>query len=162
MKTRHYPEVINLKSRINGLIVLVGFVLSCACGQVLAESTGESVEPLALRKIMQDLGKNMQAITDGISREDWEQVEKIAPQVADHPQPPFGEKIRILSFVGTEVSKFKDYDGKTHDAALVLEDSARNKDGQAVISAFSALQSTCLACHQNFRKAFTQHFYGQD
>ncbi len=59
---------------------------------------------------MQDLGKNMQAITDGISREDWELVEKAASQVADHPRPPFGEKVRILGFVGTNVSKFKGYD----------------------------------------------------
>lgn len=147
---------------MNRMILVIGLILSFAYGQGVADTTSESVEPMALRKIMQDLGKNMQAITDGISREDWEQVEKIAPQVADHPQPPFGEKIRILSFVGTDVSKFKRYDGKTHDAARALEDAAKNKDGPAVISAFSALQTTCLACHQNFRKPFLEYFYGQE
>ncbi|HEY9052970.1 MAG TPA: cytochrome c [Gammaproteobacteria bacterium] len=147
---------------MNRVMLAIGLILSFAYGQVFADTSSETVEPLALRKIMQDLGKNMQAITDGISREDWEQVEEISPQVVDHPQPPFGEKIRILSFVGTDVSRFKGYDGKTHDAARALEDAARNKDGQAVISAFSKLQSACLACHQNFRKPFLEHFYGQE
>lgn len=161
MKTNqlHSLEMI---SNMNRVMLAIGLILSFAYGQVLADTPSETIEPLALRKIMQDLGKNMQAITDGISREDWEQVEEISPQVANHPQPPFGEKIRILSFVGTDVSRFKGYDGKTHDAARALEDAARNKDGQAVISAFSTLQSACLACHQNFRKPFLEHFYGQE
>ncbi|MBE9564814.1 MAG: cytochrome C, partial [Proteobacteria bacterium] len=56
---------------------------------------------------MRDMGKNMQVIADGISREDWKLIEKTAPLIADHPQPPISEKVRILAFVGTDVSKFK-------------------------------------------------------
>lgn len=59
----------------------------------------------------------MQGVIDGISREDWELVAKIAPLIADHPQPPLGEKIRILSFVGADASKFKGLDEKTHQVA---------------------------------------------
>jgi cytochrome c556 len=141
--------------------LLAGFAVIAASSQTLAETAPDSSEPLALRKIMQDLGKNMQAITDGISREDWELVEKAASQVADHPQPPFGEKVRILGFVGSDVSKFKGYDGETHNAAYVLGEVAAEKDGYGVVSAFSTLQNTCLACHQSFRKSFQEHFYGQ-
>ncbi|MCW8935557.1 MAG: cytochrome c [Gammaproteobacteria bacterium] len=141
-------------------ILLTGLAIIITSGQVFAETSADSTEPLALRKIMQDLGKNMQSITDGISREDWQLVEKIAPLVADHPQPPFFEKVRILSFVGTNVSRFKEYDGKTHDAASVLAEVAAEKDGYGVILAFSELQKTCLACHESFRKSFQQHFYG--
>src|SRR5574340_400883 len=42
--------------------------LACACIPVASHSA----EALALKKIMQDLGKDMQAATDGISREDYE------------------------------------------------------------------------------------------
>ena len=63
----------------------------------------------------------MQLIVDGISREDWESVASVAPLIADHPQPSMGEKIRILSFIGSDVSKFKGHDQKTHQAALALE-----------------------------------------
>ena len=65
----------------------------------------DKAKPLALRKIMQDLGKDMQAITDGIAREDWVLVAKTAPRIANHPQPPMGERMRILAFVGSNGSR---------------------------------------------------------
>lgn len=119
------------------------------------------VTPLALRKIMQDLGKNMQTITDGISRGDWELVERIAALVADHPQPPLSEKMRIMGFVGTNMGKFKTYDGETHAQAQAIGKSANVRDGQGVILAFQKLQTSCYNCHSEFRKPFVAHFYGK-
>ena len=66
-------------------------IAASAC-LMLAASGVHAAEPLALQKIMKDLGNNMQVITDGISRGDWALVEKTAPLIADHPQPPFSEK----------------------------------------------------------------------
>ncbi len=140
----------------NLLIVMVFFVITC--NQTFAETTHASLE---LQKIMKDMGENMQVIVDGISREDWKLIEKTAPLIADHPQPPLSEKVRILAFVGTNVSKFKGHDEKTHEAARILGESAARKDGYAIISDFSALQNTCLMCHQHFRKSFQEHFYGK-
>lgn len=119
------------------------------------------VKPLALRKIMQDLGKNMQTITDGISREDWELVERIAPLVADHPQPPLSEKMRIVSFVGTNMGKFKSHDDEIHAQAQALGKSANVQDGHGVILGFQKLQTSCYNCHSEFRKPFVAHFYGK-
>lgn len=116
-------------------------------------------KPLALRRIMQDLGKSMQVITDGISREDWELVAKTAPLIADHPQPPLVEKLRILSFVGADAGIFKGHDEKTHQAAQELRQAATRQDGLAVVAAFASLQNSCLACHRSFRKPFKEHFY---
>jgi len=141
-------------------IIVVSVFSTSACLPAWADSAIEA-KPLALRKIMQDLGKNMQVITDGISREDWEMVAKVAPLIADHPQPPLVEKMRILSFVGSDMGKFKSHDEKTHRAAQALEQAAARSDGQAVISSFATLQNSCLACHQGFRKPFLEHFYGQ-
>lgn len=130
--------------------------------QLQARAWGAAdAEPLELRRIMLELGKNMQTVTDGISREDWEQVAKIAPRIAEHPQPSAGEKVRILSFVGADMGRFKGYDEQTHQAARALADAAARRDGKGAIAAFAGVQNSCLACHQSFRKPFVEHFYGQ-
>ena len=69
--------------------------------------------------------------------------------------------MRILAFAGSDTGRFKRFDEKTHQAAKTLEQAAKRGDSQAVIAAFSTLQGNCLACHQNFRKPFVEHFYGQ-
>ena len=139
---------------------VIGTLLASICSQTWADDVGKA-KPLALRKIMQDMGKNMQVVTDGISREDWEMVARAAPLIADHPQPPLAEKMRILSFVGADAGKFKGHDERTHQAARALEQAAVRSDGQAVISSFATLQNSCLACIQRFRKPFVENFYVQ-
>ncbi|HRK77307.1 MAG TPA: cytochrome c [Thiobacillus sp.] len=136
------------------------FNLLAASCLFFAAGGAHAAEPLALQKIMKDLGKNMQLITDGISREDWERVEKTAPLIADHPQPPLAEKMRILRFAGTNMGKFKTYDDETHDQAKALGRAAGSKDGPGVILAFQKLQTSCYNCHSEFRKPFVAHFYG--
>lgn len=142
------------------LRTVVSNLLVTSCLLFIA-SGAQAVEPLALQKVMQDLGRNMQTITDGISREDWELVEKTAPLIADHPQPPMMEKMRIMSFVGTNMGKFKAYDGETHEQAQAVGRAAKAKDGPGVILAFRKLQTSCYNCHSDFRKPFVAHFYGR-
>ncbi len=132
-----------------------------AFGLFVAATAAQATEPLALQQVMKDLGKHMQTITDGISREDWALVEKTAPSIAEHPQPPITEKMRIMSFMGSSMGKFKGFDEQTHEAAHDLLHAAQEKDGQKVIAAFEKVQSSCLACHQTFRTPFVAHFYGK-
>ncbi len=140
-------------------IIITAMILMASSAQTLAETTAE---PLALQKIMSDMGKNMQVIADGISREDWKLVANTAPLIANHPQPPMMEKVKIMTFMGTDMGTFKGYDGKTHQAAQLLGETAATGNGQAVIADFATLQNTCLACHQQFRKPFQEHFYGNN
>lgn len=130
---------------------------------ISVSATAEMVDgqkEMALRKIMKDLGASMQTVTHAISMEDWQQVEKTAPLIADHPQPPMTEKMRIIAFIGTDMGKFKGYDTNVHEAADSIAEAAKAKDGGAVIAAFNAVQSACYGCHREFRKQFLQHFYG--
>ena len=152
------------KNKPFGLSFYIGLIIMTMSCQLFASEAPNSIdsESLALRKIMSNLGKEMENITHGISLEDWKLVEKSALQIAEHPKPPFLEKIKILSFVGTNVGQFKAYDKKTHDAAIVLSQVAIEKDGLKVISEFSTLQNTCLACHQSFRQSFLEHFYNSE
>ena len=143
----------------NAKALIAGIVLLFTGAQVSAEN---SSEPLALQNIMRDMGKNMQVITGAISREDWALVEKTAPLIADHPQPPMFEKMRIFAFVNTDIGQFKSYDGKTHEAARILGITAGAGDGHAIIADFATLQDTCLMCHEQFRKPFQAYFYGND
>lgn len=147
------------KNRVT-LSIATGLLLVGTAGLVGADTSGVEVQPLALRKIMQDLGRNMQVVTDAISREDWSLVESTAPVIAKHPQPPRSEKMRILAFIGTDVGTFKRHDEQTHDAAQALGRAAKDKDGTAVIAAFHTLQTTCYDCHRQFRQRFVERFYG--
>lgn len=141
----------------NGVVSL----LAASC-LLFAASAAHAAEPLALQKIMKELGQNMQVITDGIFRKDWEQVEKTASLIADHAQPPLTEKMRVMRFVGTNMGKFKAYDGETHNQAQALGKVAKAKDGPGVILAFQKLQTSCYNCHSEFRKPFVAHFYGSE
>lgn len=126
------------------------------------EDGGSPDESLELRKIMRDMGNDMRVITGAISREDWGLIEKTSMKIVNHPRPPLSERIRILAFVGSDISTFKELDGKTHDSARQLGVVAANLDGNAVVDGFATLQKTCLACHQRFRQAFQKNFYGDD
>lgn len=142
------------------LPALAAVLLASISLNVGADNEKAAPEPLALQKVMKELGRNMQLITDAISREDWALVEKTAPLIGEHPQPPAAEKVRIISFMGSNMGKFKALDGETHEAAHALEHVAHGGDGQKIINAFQALQTSCFNCHREFRKPFVKHFYG--
>ncbi len=127
----------------------------------LTTVAAHAAEPLAFQGVMKDLGKHMQTIAGAIAREDWEEVAKTAPLIAAHPQPPAEEKARIVSFIGSDMGKFKSFDMQTHEAAHELEHAAHAGDGQQVITAYQKVQASCLSCHQSFRKPFVAHFYGK-
>ncbi len=134
-------------------------VLLASAATVCAQAA-EPAAPMALRNIMVQLGRDMQAVVGAISTEDWTQVVHLAPEIAWHPEPPLSEKMRILTWLGTDAGRFRGFDGEVHDAAVAMGEAATRGDGQAVITAFAKVQQGCLACHQSFRKPFTEHFYG--
>lgn len=140
--------------------IVVSLFLSLASSHAWPNDSADT-KPLHLHKIMQELERDMQKIVGAISREDWSEVAKFAPQVAQHPQPPLSEKVRLLSYLGTDASRFKGFDEQTHEAANAMAKAAQHGDGTAVIRAFGKMQESCLACHQGFRKSVVEHFYGQ-
>ena len=116
---------------------------------------------MPLPGVMDKLDHDMQTITGAISREDWSLVAEVAPKIAHHAEPPLAEKVRILAWLGTDAGKFRGFDEQTHEAAGAMGQAATRNDGQAVITAFANVQQSCLACHQGFRKSFSEHFYEQ-
>ncbi|MFA6201667.1 MAG: cytochrome c [Gallionella sp.] len=128
---------------------------------VIATSQALASEPLEFQGTMKNLGTYMQTITGAIARENWGLVDETAHKVAEHAQPPEEEKLRIMGFMGSNMVKFKAFDAQTHEAAHEMAEAAQEQNGQRVIGAFQKLQTGCLACHQAFRPAFTEHFYGK-
>lgn len=126
----------------------------------LGAQSAEAAKPMALRSVMERLGRDMQAVTGAISKEEWTLVAELAPKIAKHAEPPLGEKMRILGWLGTDAGNFRGFDGQAQDAASAMGDAAKRGDGQAVIAAFSKTQQSCLACHQGFRQSFVERFYG--
>lgn len=136
-------------------------LLAVCVSLAFAAAHADAAEPLELRKIMKDLGANMQKATDGISREDWALVENASRLIVEHPQPSPAEQRRIADFMEANMEKFEALDEKTHGAAHQMQAAAQAKNGRKVIASFQKLQSSCLACHQAFRPAFVAHFYGE-
>ncbi len=149
------------KNRTVAITLFAGLTILAVTGPTVAETAATPAEPLMLRKIMQDMGKEMGVIAEAISREEWQQVERSAMQIADHPRPPMSERAKIMALFGKDMARFKGYDTVTHDTARELAGLAVKKDADAVISTFAKLQSSCLECHRNFRKPFQEHFYGK-
>ena len=141
-------------------VATIGLAFACICHSALAQSSAEA-KPLELRRIMQNLGTHMQAVTVGISKEDWATVARIAPEIARHPEPPGAEKGRIVTFMGADMGRFKGYDNQSHEAALAMGAAASKGDGEGVITSFARVQGACLACHKEFRQRFVEHFYGK-
>lgn len=121
----------------------------------------EPAKPMALQGVMQQLERDMQAVTGAISREDWPAVARLAPKIADHPQPPLAEKIRILAWLGGDAGRFRAFDGRVRDAATAMGEAAARSNGQAVIAEFAKVQHGCLGCHEGFRASYVAHFHPQ-
>lgn len=133
-----------------------------AVSSMLVQAESSDRPPMELRQIMQGMGEGMQAIAGAIAREEWSIVAAQAPFIAKHPQPSMGERLRILGYFAAESGQFKRYDGETHEAAMKLQASALQRDGEAVIDDFAQLQKRCLACHRHYRQAFVEYFYDND
>ena len=71
-------------------------VLLATFATALGAQSVEAAKPMALRTIMERLGRDMQAVTGAISKEDWPLVAELAPRIAKHAEPPMSEKMRAL------------------------------------------------------------------
>lgn len=147
-------------TKISRSLRAITFALLAAFGTSAWSAGNTDEEPLALRGIMHDLGEQAQTVAGAIAHEDWAQVAEAAVRIAEHPEPPPGEKARILTLIGAEAARFRGHDQKAGEAARTMAEAAKRQDGQAVIDAFHAVQTNCHGCHQEFRARLLEHFYG--
>lgn len=143
----------HLARAIASVAVLLAFVV------IRQAQATEPAKSMALQNVMATLGRDMQAVAGAISREDWTEVARLAPDISYHPEPPLSEKVRILAWLGKDIGRFRSFDGQVHEEATAMGEAATRGDGPAVITRFAKVQQSCLACHQIFRKSFQEHFH---
>jgi len=136
--------------------LIVGIVVATAgCGAPSTRQTAavpEPTEPGRLLPIMIDLGENMNAISDGLWKEDLQAVSVAALAIAEHPRVSDSERERVQAALGTSFAEFVQGDGRVHETAMRLSEVARAGDVAATLAELTELQSGCVSCHRAFRQ----------
>lgn len=116
-----------------------------------AATGGEPVDPLSLLGIMRGLESSMTRLHAGLWVEDFDEVAAAARAVAEHPQVPPEERIRIQSILGPDFPAFVTTDRTVHDAGIRLSERAMQRDTSGMLDALAQLQEACVSCHTSFR-----------
>lgn len=138
------------------------FLSSAFAALTLMTCNVASAQQMELRSVMQDMSRNLQAVVDAISREEWGRVAELSSKIELHQQPSDSEKTRIITFFGPEMGRFKAFDTQTSEAASRLQQFAKAGQPQQVIDSVAKLQTSCLGCHEAFRERFINRFYLPD
>jgi len=117
----------------------------------LAVSPAADGQESHFRGMMQELGRQMGRLSEGIMADDMVLVASSAISIADHPKPPMSERIRIVSELGTDATAFRAIDTEVHDTAMAIHTAAKEGDRVEVTNGFHKLVNSCLACHTRFR-----------
>jgi len=103
-----------------------------------------------LKSVMQDLGKAMDKLNHGIFYEDFEEIEKAAYSLANHPKPKTQLPI-VIKTLNVRMLKFKGFDSKVHDSATDIVELAKKKNMSGILKKHKVIMNNCVACHSNFR-----------
>jgi cytochrome c556 len=119
-------------------------------GAVAAE-VGAQSGTASLKAIMQGLQASMATLHQALWLEEFRVVADAAREVAEHPQVPGEERLRIQSALGDDFAAFAAADRRVHDTSLQLRDAALQRDTAAVLSALADVHEGCVVCHTRFR-----------
>ena len=119
---------------------------------ILLALPAQAAESPSLLQIMQQLGRDLNRISDGLWREDYAAVAAAAQAIADHPQPPVEERTRIIGGLGADAGRFRQGDQNVHDAALAIKAAAEQEDSERVLQHYIGLVEGCMNCHTQFRE----------
>jgi cytochrome c556 len=153
-----------MNRRLIGALVLVA--AACTGGSAPDETAAPGQDTVAgaaaadlgapsgtasLKAIMQGLQASMATLHLALWLEEFEAVAAAAREVADHPQVPAAERLRIQSVLEDDFAAFAAADRRVHDTSLRLRDAALQRDTAAVLSALADVHVGCVACHTRFR-----------
>ena len=131
------------------LIQLAGLMLA------LAHTVAISDDAPSLKVIMQGLRDNLVEISDGLLKDDFEQVIQGATSIAEHPQIAPAQVQLVASALGPEMAAFKQLDNVVHDLSLEISASAKALDRDAAILSYQRMIEGCLDCHRTYMKRVT-------
>lgn len=105
----------------------------------------------SLQLVMQGLLDDTQKLTAAMLTEDFSSIENSAKNIADHPKPSMGTRMKLMKAMGSEMAKFKVNDGVVHEAAVTMVKNAQNKDIKAIAESFQTMIGGCVSCHSEFK-----------
>jgi hypothetical protein len=102
---------------------------------------------------MKSLGRDMQTITDAISKEDWATVAETAPKIAHHSEPSPSETKLISEWLGSNSELFEALDEHTHEAARGVRKAAES----GMVKKLSRRSPSCRIAAWLVINAFEKH-----
>jgi len=129
-------------------------ILACLATVMLSAVNSWAAEPASdgtLKKIMQQLGHDYSSLNHAILVENFDAAANSAHSIAYHEKPSLGQRMKILSKLGSEMSAFKNADEKVHGLAIKIEEAAKAKDMPLLIQHQSQMLSACMGCHTIYR-----------
>jgi len=122
---------------------------------ILAATFAMANDATTLKEIMQGLRNNLVEISDGLLTDNFEQVERGATGIAEHPQIPGAQIKLVAAALGSEMPAFKQLDTLVHDLAVEIAVAARARDPETALAAYQQMLEGCLACHSSYKKRIT-------
>jgi len=105
----------------------------------------------SLKQIMQQLSKDYSDLNHAILIEDFDGAASAAHAIAYHDKPSLGQRMKVLSELGSEMSEFKKADDKVHNLAIKIEKAAQTKDMPLLLMHQTQMISACMFCHTSYR-----------
>lgn len=118
---------------------------------IVAPTIALTGEPTTLKEIMQGLRDDLVDISDGLLRDDFEQVARGAIAIAEHPRIPAAQVQLVAQELGSEMAAFKQLDTRVHDLSLEINTAAKTLNRGAAVSAYQRMVEGCFACHDAYK-----------
>lgn len=119
----------------------------------------DSLETRPLRSLMAELGQDMNRVSEGIWREDYDMIASGAERIAHHPRVPAEERTLIQEILTDRFPQFVALDQTVHRTALELAAAAQARDLPSVLDQADRLVRACVACHAAFRDPVRRAFW---
>jgi hypothetical protein len=89
----------------------------------------------------------IQRITDGLAREDWDEIAEAAALIETSPQMQ-----QMCQHMGAGAEGFTELALEFHRRADGIGEAAKSHDGRAVLRATSSTLQVCTGCHAAYRQ----------
>ncbi len=126
--------------------------------QTHAKKDKTQSDTLPLLTIMVNLEQEMQAISSGLWRHNFEQIRTAAKGIANHAKIPKNQIKTIRGILGEEqFKKFVKDDKTVHNMAVQLGEAASEEDFGRTAEIYQQLEQGCISCHQKHRTEIREH-----
>jgi len=117
-----------------------------------SDITSQKPDTLPLLSIMAQLESDVNMISRGIWRHNFQMIKKGANNIAHHPKIPNRQVKRIKEILSPEqFQNFKKTDQQVHQSAIKIAEFATSKNFQKTTDQFIKMERGCISCHIDLR-----------